>query len=188
MGIPYDTKGALTDEYLDVLRTIFPGGRMSYSGETISFPAAAYFPITAPVPMLLGGGIRKRDTGFELYEPALDRVARWCDGWIPEGPPELVASGIEAIRRKAREFGRGDVEFEVRPATPMYLGEDELAQARLGRGFDFELAGSVSTLRRKVADYEEAGATAINLRCWADSLESTLDMIGTFAREVMAGG
>lgn len=188
MGIPYDTKGQLTDEYLDVLRTIFPGGRVSYNGETISFRSAAYFPITDPIPMMLGGGIRRRGAGFELYEPALVRVAKWGDGWIPEGPPEMVASGIEVIRRMAREFGRQDTDFEIRPATPMYLGEDRLANARLGRGRDFELAGSVSTLRRKVADYQEAGATAINLRCWAESLDSTLDMIGVFAREVMAAG
>ncbi len=188
MGIPYDTKGALTDEYLDVLRTIFPGGRASYRGETISFRSASYFPITAPIPMMLGGGIRRHGAELELYVPALSRVAKWCDGWIPEGPPELVASGIEVIRRKAREFGRQDTGFEVRPATPMYLGEDGLAQARLGRGRDFELAGSVGALRRKVADYQEAGATAINLRCWAEDLDSTLDMIGTFAREVMAVG
>ena len=185
MGIPYESKGKLTDEYLDALRTIFPGGRVNYSGETISFHSASYFPITAPIPMMLGGGIRRRGAEFELFEPALRRVAKWCDGWIPEGPPELVASGIDVIRRKAREFGRPDVDFEVRPATPMYLGEDKLAEVRFRRGWDFELAGSASTLRRKVADYQEAGATAINLRCWAENLELTLEMIRIFASEVM---
>ena len=185
MGIPYESKGALTDEYLDVLRTLFPGGRSNYNGKTISFRSASYFPITDPIPMMLGGGIRKRGDHFELFEPSLLRVARWCDGWLPEGPPELVASGIEVIRRKASELGRADIAFQVRPISPMYLGDDKLAEDQLGRGRQFELAGSVGTLKQKVADYQEAGATAINLRCWGENLDATLKMIEIFAREVM---
>ena len=185
MGIPYDSKGQLTDEYLDVLRTIFPGGRSDYHGETIAFDSAAFFPVTEPIPMMLGGGIRKRHDRFELFEATLYRVARWCDGWLPEGPPELIASGIESIRQHAIEFGREDTAFQVRPISPMYLGDDKLAEAQLGRGHDFELAGSVATLRRKVADYQEAGANAINLRCWGENLDATLKMIKIFASEVM---
>ena len=85
MGIPYADKGVLTEEYLDVLRTVLPGGKVSYRGETISFTDASYFPITPAIPLSLGGGIRRRGDGFELYEPALRRVAKWCDGWIHRG-------------------------------------------------------------------------------------------------------
>ena len=58
--------------------------------------------------------------------------------------------------------------------------------ARLGRGLDYELAGSVATLKRKVNDYREAGATALNLRCFGEDLDTLIDMITTFAREIIA--
>ena len=44
MGIPYKDKTSLTDEYLQVLGTIFQGGNVSHNGATISFENAAYFP------------------------------------------------------------------------------------------------------------------------------------------------
>ena len=186
MQIPYAEKRARTEEYLAALRIMLPGGRFSFQGETASVEEGAFFPITAPVPMLMGGGIRSRpgSRSYELFEPTLRALARWCDGWIPEGPPEQVAQGVARIRNFAREFGRDDAAFEIRPASPLYIGDDS-SMARLGRNREFELIGTMATIQRKIAAYREAGADAVNLRCFADDIDGFVAMITRFAHEVM---
>ena len=187
MQTPYREKAAYTREHLEALRAILPGGRAGYRGERVSFENGAFFPRTAPVPILMGGGIRAnpRTGSPELFEPPIRTLARTCDGWIPEGPPELIREGIALIARLVREYARGGAEMEIRAQSPLYLGGDDTAMARLGRGNDYELAGSVDTVMRLLDRYREAGVDAMNLRCFAGDEPSYFKMIRTFAREIM---
>ena len=187
MQAPYREKAAYTREHLDALRAILPGGRADYRGERVAFENGSFFPRVAPIPILMGGGIRANPrTGVpELFEPPLRTLVRTCDGWIPEGPPELIRDGIALIARLVREFGRGGVDMEIRAQSPLYLGQDETSMARLGRGNDHELVGSIDTVARLLDRYRTAGVDAMNLRCFADDEDSYFAMIRTFAREIM---
>ena len=187
MQTPYREKAAYTREHLEALRAILPGGRAEYRGERVAFENAAFFPRVAPVPILMGGGIRPnpRSGHPELFEPPLRTLARMCDGWIPEGPPELIRDGIALIARLARECGRADADMEIRAQSPLYLGDDETAMAKLGRGNDYELAGSIDTVMGLLDRYRDAGVDALNLRCFGDDEASYFTMIRTFAREIM---
>jgi len=60
MGIPYENKNALTDEYLEALTVAFRGGNVSFRGSTVSFENAAYFPKVPPIPILYGGGVQSQ--------------------------------------------------------------------------------------------------------------------------------
>jgi hypothetical protein len=144
------------------------------------------FPVVDPIPIYLGGGIRrvKGASEHELVSTALHRIARLCSGWIPEGPPELINSGIKMIEQYAREYGRHGVAFDIRVATPFYLGSDKRAMEAVNRGLEHELVGSVSTIVRKVNVYREVGVHGMILRCWASDLESLVGMLRTFAKEV----
>ncbi len=198
MNIPYMDRIALTDEYLDVLTTAFRGGNVDYQGETISFRNASYYPRVPEIPILYGGGIvhHPEPRGAELFRPSLRRLARWCHGWVPEGNPRLIKEGLAEIKQLAQEEGRGDVEMEIVPYIPLYVGDDAVAQQKSRKSLEAEilsfeeglsesLIGSVDTLCRRVETYEESGATMIGLRCWAEDLDSFVDMIRTLSREVM---
>ena len=86
MQAPYQKKAAYTREHLDALRAILPGGRADYRRERVAFENGSFFPRVAPIPILMGGGIRAnpRTGGPELFEPPLRTLARTCDGWIPD--------------------------------------------------------------------------------------------------------
>ena len=187
MQTPYREKAAYTREHLEALRAILPGGRVGYRGEHVAFEDGAFFPRVAPVPILMGGGIRPnpRTGNPELFEPPIRTLARTCDGWIPEGPPELVGEGIALVARFVREYGRAEADMEVRAQSPLYLGDDETAMAKLGRANDYELVGSIGTVMGLLDRYREAGVDAMNLRCFADDETSYHSMIRTFAREIM---
>lgn len=189
MQTPYREKAAYTKEHLDALRAILPGGRAGYRGERVAFENGAFFPRVAPIPILMGGGIRANpQTGSpELFEPPIRTLARTCDGWIPEGPPELIGEGIVLVARLVREYGRDDVDMEIRAQSPLYLGDDRTAMAKLGRGNDYELVGSIDTVTGLLVRYRKAGVDAMNLRCFAADEASYFTMIRTFAREIMPG-
>ena len=67
----------------------------------------------------------------------------------------------------------------------MYLGEDEAAAAVVGRDRDYELIGSVNTVIRRIRAYQSAGATGINVRCWAKDIDGYVAMLRQFALEVI---
>ena len=198
MGISYKARFSLTEEYLETLSAIGQGGNVSFQGSNVSFENAAYFPMTSPIPLLMGGGIgyRPEKGGDELYTPTLSRLAKWCHGWLPEGPPRLIAEGIRRINEMAHEYGRGDVNFETVAYAPMYLAGDEIAREKtrrsleverfeVGRGLEESLIGSAATVSKTVEAYEKAGATAVGIRSWAEDMDSFISMMRTFAKEVM---
>ena len=187
MQTPYRHKAAFTRENLEALRAILPGGRASYRGKHVAFENGSFFPRVATIPILMGGGIRTNpQTGLpELFEPPLRTLAQTCDGWIPEGPPELIGEGVALVAKLAREHGRGESDLEIRAQSPFYLGDDKTAMAKLGRGNDYELIGSVDTVMGLLVRYQRAGVHAMNLRCFAENEASYFAMIRTFATEIM---
>lgn len=185
MEVPFGNRGSLTDEHLAALRAIFPGGTSSFAGETICFEAGTFLPLVAPIPILVGGGIiRSKGGDYRIADPALRRVAHWGDGWIPEGPPDVVAAGIERVGQLAHEYNRGQTDWIVWVASPLYIGDATDSQAALESSRDVGLIGSVNAIARKVGLYERAGASGITVRCWAEDVQSFLAMIRKFAREV----
>jgi probable F420-dependent oxidoreductase len=75
LGVPFDQRGAMTDEYLTVLRSLWTDDVTTYAGryvqvtDVLSFPK----PVQRPGPPVLIGG---ESNG------ALRRVARLGDGWF----------------------------------------------------------------------------------------------------------
>ena len=187
MQTPYRKKAAYTTANLEALCAILPGGRSSHRGEHVVFENGSFFPRVAPIPLLMGGGIRANpQTGSpELFEPPLRTLARTCDGWIAEGPPELIGEGVALVTKLARAHGRDDVGLEIRAQSPLYLGDDKTAMTELGRANEYELVGSIDTVKRLLVRYREAGVSGMNLRCFGADETSYFTMIRTFAEEIM---
>ena len=187
MEIPYAEKGAYTREYVEALCALLPGGRVHFRGEKIRIERGAFFPETAPIPLLMGGGIRPNPKSgvLELFEPPLRLLAERCHGWMPEGPPELIREGIAAISRLAAGAGRESLHFEIRAQSPLYIGDDDEAWQKVNRNLDYELVGSPDRIASLLERYRDAGVDAMNLRCFADDEASYYAMVRAFAREIM---
>jgi len=188
MEVPYKRKASLAREYMEALAALLPGGRVDFEGPTIKVEGGAFFPQVAPVPLMMGGGIRNnpRSGQPELFEPPLRNLAQWGHGWIPEGPAAFVAAGNERLAELAAEAGRSDITFEIRPQSPLYIGNDDAnAMTLLGRHNEYELVGTAETVSARLAEYANAGADAMNIRCFADDEASYFGMLVQFAEEIM---
>lgn len=187
MEIPYAEKAAYTREYVEALSVLLPGGRADFKGERLRIDRGAFFPETAEIPLLMGGGIRPNpQSGVpEIFEPPLRILVRWCHGWIPEGPPQVIREGVARLSRLAAEAGRASTRFEIRAQSPLYIGDDDEARERVGRNLDYELIGSIERIVALLIQYRDAGIDAMNLRCFADEEASYYEMVRLFAREIM---
>jgi probable F420-dependent oxidoreductase len=101
LQVPWDHRGARTDEHIRVLRSIWTSAQpyVSFSGRVFYFRGLSAEPRphqTCP-PILIGG-----------HSPAaVKRAARLGDGWLASNAgAEVISKGIGEIRRTAEESRR----------------------------------------------------------------------------------
>jgi probable F420-dependent oxidoreductase len=110
MGVDFKRRWLHLRESVEAMRELWSKPEASYAGEIIKFPPVRLYPkpVQRPYPPIFLGA---HDPG-----PALKRVARWADGWMPGGlSPEKAAECIPEVKRMARENGRAPerMEFSV---------------------------------------------------------------------------
>ena len=168
LGAPFARRGAMTDEYLKVLRLLFEGrGPLSHHGEWVSFDDMYFGPVPArPPPLLVGGN----------HERAIERAARLGDGWHPLfTSPELYARGRARINRDPRTRGTDEPAVHVL----LQLRTDPVAGARRTAA-----AGLLSERPRHPSDYEyipETGRAPDGRQRFIGTAEELRDDIAAFA-------
>src|ERR1700733_6932948 len=94
-------RGARTEEYLAVLRTLWADEVSSYQGEFYTVPAGRQDPrpVQRPGPPGLLGGMSR---------PAMERAGRIADGWIPSSRADLskISEAVAVIGEAASAAGR----------------------------------------------------------------------------------
>jgi len=178
LGAPFAQRGAVLDEYIEVLRRLWGTGGGSYAGRWVSYSGALFGPVPergAAVPIWIGGN----------GPAAIRRAARIGDAWHPVGlsPRELAAG---AIALKAAAGGRSvGVTLKLRAGFGP-AGEGPHAQrSPAAAGHRFELTGPVDHVRRLVDEYAAAGCEHLVLFLFhrdADDLRRSMEM---FAEEVV---
>jgi probable F420-dependent oxidoreductase len=154
-GVPFGKRGRIADEYIQILRSIWSG--KAYEGDQVKVPPHLFKPRPSrDIPIWIGGN----------SDPALRRVARLGNGWIPMGelPPEDISRSVEKI-----------------------CGFSEDGSARnvaCGVGIDGEALEEPGHLMRKLEDYSSAGATQIIAR-FDEEIPARLGQMERFAEEIM---
>ncbi len=107
LGVPWERRGQRTDDYIEVLRTLWCDDTSSYSGETYTLPACEMFPkpVQQPHPPLHIGG---------ETTAALRRAARVGQGWHTfNRSPEELAAGLKELDVLLAEAGRTRDELRI---------------------------------------------------------------------------
>ena len=107
LGVPWERRGRRTDEYLEVLRTLWVDNPSSYHGVTYDLPACEMYPkpVQAPHPPIHVGG---------ETPAALRRAARLGQGWhtFNRSPAEL-ATGLAELDVHLEAAGRSRAELRI---------------------------------------------------------------------------
>lgn len=191
-GVPVKQRASRTDEALQLLTRLLSEERVTFEGRynRVRDIAIDPRPIQQPRPPIWIAG-RK--------EPAMRRAARYGDAWMPYMyTPEQLARSVATLADLLVEEGRPA--DSVRPSLFTFVSVDrdgrrarrqaaEIVGAVYQQDFSrlvdrYVLAGTPAECCRRLAEYVEAGATAVmtNLACPDEEKEG---MLQRFAEEVM---
>jgi probable F420-dependent oxidoreductase len=149
LGVPWEGRGARTDEYIEALRALWREPECTFAGESARFERVKCFPkpVQDPIPIHVGG-----------HTPAAARRAgRLGEGFIPGRTSEdELRSLLDTMRASAKDAGRDPDTIEVTAGGVMDLdgvrrfadmGVDRIALPPLG--FDLD------TLREQLGRFSE---------------------------------
>lgn len=161
LGIPWNARGALSDETIDILRKLWAPGAAEHAGAKWRFSGIHTSPKPyqgRSLPIWVGG----------MSGAALARVARVGDGWQPTAiTAEAFATQAEQIRRLAREQGRDPHGIEMCMRFNIALDDKIVTEAELRSTVQ---RGDTSRMLDLCRQFESAGAThfiyALNSHEW----------------------
>ena len=151
---PYAERGAVTDEYIRVYRTIWNEEVPAFEGTYVRFPAMGVNPRPAQVsgiPILVGGNTR----------PGIRRAVRLGDGWHPiKLAPDALIPALQYLRRLARESGRDLTNFAISLRLGLRMSKGPV-EPRAGEDYWTVLAGPARELMSRLRTYRDLGVTEV---------------------------
>jgi probable F420-dependent oxidoreductase len=145
-------RGARTEEYLAVLRTLWADEVSSFDGEFYTIPAGRQDPrpVQKPGPPVLLGGMSR---------PAMERAGRIAAGWITSSRADLskIPEAVGMIREAASAAGRDPDVVRIVCRGVVRAGDEEKGPDG-GRRL---LSGSFAQIRADAAWLGEQGVTEL---------------------------
>ena len=145
-------RGARTEEYLAVLRTLWADEVSSFGGEFYTIPAGRQDPrpVQRPGPPVLLGGMSR---------PAIERAGRIADGWITSSRADLskISEAVGTIKEAAAAAGRDPGALRIVCRGAVLAGEE----AKGPDGGRRLLSGSFAQIREDAAWLGEHGVTEL---------------------------
>ena len=178
----FNERGRVTDEYIDVFKTLWCDSDPSYSGRFAQVQNITFLPkpVQQPHPPIWVGG----ESG-----PALRRTVRCGDAWFPIGAnprhPLNTLARFNAAREKLQSLATAQ---QRNPATisVRYLAnwfeEDKTLQADDGSRHLF--TGSDNDVTGDIAAFAELGIDSLLFSFQRDTLEQSLASMEHFAKKL----
>jgi alkanesulfonate monooxygenase SsuD/methylene tetrahydromethanopterin reductase-like flavin-dependent oxidoreductase (luciferase family) len=127
LGVPFERRGARTEEYVEAIRTLWRDDVASFDGEFVGFDSVRVNPKPVHdrrIPIVIGGN----------SDTALRRVAAWGDGWYGFNLDDVdaVARCVTYVRAQCAESGRAPDELRLAVALRALQPRDVAPLAALG--------------------------------------------------------
>ncbi|GIW44810.1 MAG: hypothetical protein KatS3mg077_2092 [Candidatus Binatia bacterium] len=173
LGVNFEQRGSLLDEAVAALLAAFTDEYPEHHGRHWRFSGLGIRPrpVQQPRPPIWVGG---------STPAALKRAARYGDGWLPQGIPEMgMEAALEYLKEQRRRF-RGDEPFEAGMNSPwLYLGRppEEFRQ-----NCESGPPDRIAELLRGLA---ALGIRHVGVRFRSRSCEELLEQIWAFGSEVL---
>ena len=178
----FDRRGAVSDEYLRIFKTLWTRSPASFEGEFYRFKdlQCLPLPVQKPHPPIWVGGHSR---------PAIRRAARLGDGWHPVGanpavpltPAELKAS-LDLLHRETESAGRDPSALTISFKAPVYDPATPVSGAAR-RPF----IGSADQIMEDIAEYARLGVSELVFDFRSESLSESLDRMERFAATIKPG-
>jgi probable F420-dependent oxidoreductase len=178
---PFEARGAVTDEYLHVMRLAWTTDPVTFSGRYCRIDPVHALPKPVQpngIPVWIGGHTAA----------AVRRAARLGDGWHPIGlrppatlEPDEYASSVKQLHAWALEAGRNPADIVLSFRAPM---EVRSSRAKTPAGDRPLFQGTAAEVLGDVQRYQALGVSHMVFDPVRPDLRAVLDNIARFADEV----
>lgn len=150
LGVPFEERGARTDEYIEALRAFWREPEPTYSGRFVNFERAKSYPKPAQAggpPIVIGGHTAA----------AARRAGRLGDGFFPgRGGLDDLSGLLDEMRSSAKDAGRDPDAIEVTAGGAMDAeGVKPYADLGVTRMVIPPLGYDLATLREQLPRFAE---------------------------------
>jgi probable F420-dependent oxidoreductase len=192
LGVAYDERGPMTDEYLRVILELWTDPAPDFEGRYVSLHDvhAEPLPLRQPHPPILVGGYSKR---------AIRRAVALGQGWLPDGMrlPELDRA-IQFLRQTAESAGRDPRSLGVALRTGLFLSDvnsgvpadkgvapwEQSAAFRESEG-RLPFRGSPAQVIEDIGEAERIGVDHLIFESPVERGDERFDTLEAFASEVL---
>ncbi|WP_254525808.1 LLM class flavin-dependent oxidoreductase [Natrinema caseinilyticum] len=136
LDVPYDRRGAVLDEGLEIIEGLWGDEPVSVDGEFFELEDAdiGIRPCGSPPPVYIASATFDPRDGFPRQ--IRDRMAARGDGWLPIGmSAEMYEAGIERAREIVADAGRDASSFDGAYYQDVVIAETEAAAIEQARTF-----------------------------------------------------
>lgn len=181
----FDRRGAVTDEYVRVFKTLWSESPAAFDGEFYRFESLWCLPrpVQQPHPPLWIGGHSRA---------ALRRTARYGDGWHPVGAnpasplrPEEMRAKVDQLRGLTEAEGRDFSAITVSYKAPLYDTTVTGAALDAGGTERRPFSGTTAQIIDDIGVYERLGVSELILDFRGDKLDDSLERMTSFAADVI---
>ncbi|MBI4640934.1 MAG: TIGR03619 family F420-dependent LLM class oxidoreductase [Candidatus Tectomicrobia bacterium] len=179
LEVPFQERGELSDEYLQIIREIWTHEHPQFQGKYFKLEeiTTSPMPVQKPRPPIWIGGNSKR---------AMRRAVELGDVWHPVGlAPDQIKEGRAYMERLSRRRNLDRVPGQSLRIGLSIEGVSVPAGPYASRTGRTTLRGSLSEVKEKLAGYNEVGMEHIVLDMSTLSHESFLKTMETFVTKIM---
>jgi probable F420-dependent oxidoreductase len=146
LGVPFQERGALSDEYIAAFKALWTQDRPAFHGHYVHFDDIAFEPkpVQKPhIPIWIGGNSKR----------AIRRAVALGDGWHPTRPlPEDVKAGVAYLDEVCGQRGRDPRALTIAIREPLKFSDGAEASGRRR-----PLLGGTQKIIDDIGHYRDAG-------------------------------
>jgi len=171
-GVPFDERGKVLDEALDVIDLALREEFVTWHGERFDIDDMGLQPrpVQSPRPPIWVGGWKG---------PALRRVVERGDGWLPQGiGREETRAKIEEIKRLRDATGKEPLELGCL-TEPLYIGDPDFDVGQR------TMTGKGAAIGESLREWADMGCSHLQVRFRSRSVSELTDQMELFAQEAL---
>ncbi len=177
LGVPYAERGPMSDEFLQIFRTLWTEEHPEFDGKYYRFDGMQFQPkpVQDPLPIWIGGHSRR----------AIRRTIAYGHAWHPtRQTPQFVAAHLPYLRQEAEGAGRDPDSITISLKRSLHITDIGLGGAVAFRSGN-ALVGTTQDIIDDAKRCRDLGIHQLTYDFRLDSLEAQLAIIERLADRVV---
>jgi len=175
LGAPFEARGAMSNEQLEILNALLNEEKPSFEGEFYQFDEIAFYPKSFQQPRLpvwIGGEA----------PVAQRRAGTYGDAWFPyfvRVTPDELAAGYANVRRQAEIAGRDPDSVRLNCCLPIVITDKPVPQEA------DRLLGTPEQLIEALQAFKAIGVEHLSLQFMVPRYPARVEQVERFGKEIM---